>query len=261
MPRNSEDGASYGLTLTRGLAILRSFSDTDPALSATELAKRTGIPQPTVWRLCKTLQTEGYLTPDPGGSKFRPGLALLSLGVSALSQFSLAQHARPYLVELASHFSVVAGVVMPEGLQMRVIDRHQSPSALVTYNIHVGSTLPLWASGSGWAYLAGLDPSQRAELIARIEREQHEGWAAVKDVFAKALAHFEKTGVIVGTDILGGGLTAVAIPIVAPGSSSIYCLYCSAISPLLPHELIENRLAPRMRDIAAQLRMALALER
>src|SRR5690242_9276188 len=118
-------------TLLRGLSILKCFSESNEALSATDLAKLTGIPQPTIWRFCRSLQSEGYLTTDESRNRFRPGLALLSLGFSAISHFGLAQHARQYLGELAERFHIVAGLAVPEGLMMRVVDRQQSSSAVL----------------------------------------------------------------------------------------------------------------------------------
>src|SRR5580704_13433186 len=63
--------------LLRGLSVLRSFNETNDALSVTDLAKMTGIPQPTVWRFCRSLESAGYLVTDSGKTLFRPGLALL----------------------------------------------------------------------------------------------------------------------------------------------------------------------------------------
>ena len=45
----------------------------------------TRMPQPTVWRLCYTLQQLGYLVQSPDNpDKLRIGMAVLGLGQSSL---------------------------------------------------------------------------------------------------------------------------------------------------------------------------------
>ena len=70
-----EEGAADGgdplfvTALARGLAVLRCFTPRTRELSATELARMTKLPQPTIWRLCHTLRALGYLTQAPGGDR------------------------------------------------------------------------------------------------------------------------------------------------------------------------------------------------
>src|SRR5271168_5421030 len=100
----------------------------------------TGIPQPTVWRFCQTFRSAGYLTTDSEKTLFRPGLALLGLGFSAISHFDPSHHARRYLVELADKFKVVAGITSRDGLRMRIVARHQAVDAVLSYNSRIGAT-------------------------------------------------------------------------------------------------------------------------
>ena len=55
--QKSEKTGSPSSPLLRGLSILKCFDETNEALSVTELARRTGIPQPTVWRFCQTFRS------------------------------------------------------------------------------------------------------------------------------------------------------------------------------------------------------------
>jgi len=82
--REKSGGQPLVTGLLRGLAVLRCFDHGRERLGSSEIARMTGLPQPTVWRLCKTLEHGGYLTADPDGSRFRPGLSILTLGYSAL---------------------------------------------------------------------------------------------------------------------------------------------------------------------------------
>ena len=66
MKQKTAKTVSPSSPLLRGLSILKCFSESNAALSVTELARRTGIPQPTVWRFCQTFRSAGYLTTDSG---------------------------------------------------------------------------------------------------------------------------------------------------------------------------------------------------
>src|SRR5258708_34979733 len=106
--RKTRETVSPSSPLLRGLAILKCFNETNEALTVTDLAKLTGIPQPTVWRFCQTFRSAGYLTSDSDKTLFRPGLALLGLGFSAINHFDPSPHVRRHLVALASLFQLVA---------------------------------------------------------------------------------------------------------------------------------------------------------
>ncbi len=258
MKHEDKKAGAHSQTLLRGLSILKCFDETSQGLSVTDLAKRTGIPQPTVWRFCQTLHSAGYLTNDATKTLFRPGLALLGLGFSAISHFELSHHARRYLVELAETFAAVAGITSRDGLRMRIVDRHEAINAVLSYNSRVGGALPMATTASGWAYLASLDEASRDRMIVQIGKEQPDLWDLARPSFNKALARFRREGVIVSSGAIERGLTTVAIPIMSAGSGPAYPLYCSAISAALPEALIKAKLAPTLKKIASELRVALS---
>src|SRR5258706_5406105 len=81
--RLSRGKAPAVTALLRGLEVLRCFDYERKSLGSSEIARLTGLAQPTVWRLCKTLEQEGYLAAEPGGTRFSPGLADLTPGYAA----------------------------------------------------------------------------------------------------------------------------------------------------------------------------------
>jgi len=257
MKQKTRKTGSPSSPLLRGLSILKCFNETNEALTVTDLAKLTGIPQPTVWRFCQTFRSAGYLTSDSDKTLFRPGLALLGLGFSAINHFDPSHHTRRYLVELAGRFKIVAGVTAREGLRMRILDRHQDADAVLSYNSRIGGSLPMATTASGWAYLASLDAIERSKLVTQIAKEQPDLWTMALPSFNKALARYQREGIIVSAGPIERGLTTVAIPIASGNSSAIYPLYCSAISSALPADVIKRELAPMLKKISGELRVAL----
>src|SRR3954470_22827873 len=80
-----EKDRQFVTALARGLGVLRCFTHATPELGTAEIARMTGLPQPTVWRLCHTLMQEGYLVQADRGDKLRPGIPVLSLGYAAIA--------------------------------------------------------------------------------------------------------------------------------------------------------------------------------
>ena len=83
--------------LARGLEILRVFNPSDGALGNQEIARRTGIPKPTVSRLAYTLTKLGYLIYFPDTRRYQLGPAGLSLGYAILNRLRIRQVARPLM--------------------------------------------------------------------------------------------------------------------------------------------------------------------
>ncbi|WP_148274496.1 helix-turn-helix domain-containing protein [Advenella kashmirensis] len=69
--------------LARGLEILQCFDAEQRTLGTTDIAQMTGLAQPTVWRLCYTLQKTGFLSNVPGKDKLQLGTAAIALGAAA----------------------------------------------------------------------------------------------------------------------------------------------------------------------------------
>jgi DNA-binding IclR family transcriptional regulator len=258
--RDEQAPASQVGTLLRGLSILKCFAESNAELGASEIARLTRIPQPTVWRLCRTLQNEGYLVADQGGTRFRPGVAVLGLGFAVLNRLSFAEHARPDLMSIAAEFQSVAGIAAPEQLAMRVIQRIQPPDAMLFFNIRLAQTFPVATSSSGWAYLAALDETERQAFITTLAKEQADLWSKAKRHFLSALKNYRDNGILINVGTYYPGMTSVSIPLVNQKTKSIYALYCSGLSSILTREVISNRLAPRLKKAAVNLQIALASE-
>ncbi len=86
----------YSQSLERGLAILGCFTPARPVLGIADIADELGMSRSTTHRYVITLVALGYL--EQGASrKYRLGLRVTDLGMSALNSTGLREHARPYL--------------------------------------------------------------------------------------------------------------------------------------------------------------------
>src|SRR4029077_19838606 len=71
--------------LGRGLDILQCFTPATPELGTSQLARMTGLPQPTVWRLCHTMTELGFLVQAPDQDRLRLWLSCFHADVAGLA--------------------------------------------------------------------------------------------------------------------------------------------------------------------------------
>jgi DNA-binding IclR family transcriptional regulator len=237
--------------LARGLQILSCFSATQPQLSGSEIATLTGLPQPTVWRLCHTMLALGMLI-TTSGDKMRPGLPVLRLGHSALAGFSALEFARPHMQDLADRYGGACGIATRDSFDMLFLERCESNNQLVL-NLRRGSTVPVASSAFGWAYLAGLSCDDRAELIAEIQSKDPKQWSSVSKHFEKALAEFEAQGFVLNEGVFHGAYNTVATPVFGANGKIIFCLNCGAASDTLSVKTLRKEVAPKLVALARML--------
>jgi DNA-binding IclR family transcriptional regulator len=138
--------------VTRSLALLDAFGIADSHLALAELARRTGVPKPSVLRLARTLALSGYLVPLEGGA-WRLGPAAARLGARYQRAFDLRNLIEPSLQKLAGETGRSASFFALEEQQrvrlLRVLgaDGFTSPT-------RVGEPLPLDRGAAGQVILA-----------------------------------------------------------------------------------------------------------
>jgi len=115
----------YSQSLERGLAILGCFTPERPVLGIADIADDLGMSRSTTHRYVITLVALGFL--EQGATrKYRLGLRVTDLGMSALNSTGLREHARPYLEELRQRTSYTVNLAVLDGPEIIYVDRARS---------------------------------------------------------------------------------------------------------------------------------------
>src|ERR1700728_3532297 len=104
----------YSQSLERGLAILVCFSGERPVWGIAALADELGMSRSTTHRYVITLVALGYLE-QGDRRKYRLGLRVTDLGMSAMNSTGLREHAHPYLEELRQRTSYTTNLGVLDG--------------------------------------------------------------------------------------------------------------------------------------------------
>lgn len=235
--------------LSRGLEVLRCFDANHRALGTTQIAARTGLPQPTVWRLCYTLQKLGYLTQVPGEDKLRVAAPVLSLGMSALSGMPSLELAKPLMQAVADQFRAAVALGQKDRECILYLQRCQGDSPLLT-NLRVGSRIPIYRSAIGWAYLSSLTEEQREAAVLELVPQ---GEKLALPAFDESMAMYRERGFVMNFGVQHKDVNTVAVPIVLDGGT-VYCISCGGPASSLTRKLMTEQVGPQLVETSAQLR-------
>lgn len=243
--------------LARGLQILQCFTTTRKQLGSAEIARITGLPQATAWRLCQTLLRAGFLSASLGSQRLQLGSSALALGLAASAAFDILEVVRPRMQELADRFNTSVSVAGRDGADMVYLQRCVA-EAMLGMNLQRGSRISLVKTALGWAYLTALAERVRSAVLRDIRRTDPANWPAVEHQLERALRQQERKGFVICKGLAHRGIIAIAVPIISATSSQVLAINCSAQTSDFTVKQLEIEIAPRLKDLARTIGGALS---
>lgn len=230
--------------LARGLELLRCFGMKERELGITELARRTGIPKPTVARLAGTLARLGYLDHLEAQGKYRLGAGVLALGYAMLSRLDVRELARPLMRELAERTQTSVSLGIRDRLSMVYVESVRS-SATITLQRGVGTRLDLATTAMGRAYLAGLPASERAFLMDQLRLSNERDWPLLKAGIEQGLRDHAERGFCISIGEWDKDTAGVGVSFCAP-DGMMMAFNCGIPAFMCSREQLENELGPAL---------------
>ena len=243
--------------LARGLEVLRCFHPGDRLLGNKDIAKRTGLPRPTVCRVTYTLTRMGYLSYSEKLGKYQLGTAVLSLGYSLLSNLDILKIARPLMQDLANYSNTAVGIGVRDRLGMVYLKGCTSTKATVSLDFEVGTSLPIATTSMGKALLCGMPEQEREVLMSHIRSENPKEWPLRKVGIDQALRDYQEHGFCYSIGEWRKDVSGVAVPIIPVDGSRLYSFNCAAPSFVLKQQMIVEDIGPRLvhmvRSVEAEI--------
>ena len=238
--------------LARGLDVLRAFRRGDPPLANQELARRTGLPKPTVSRLTYTLSRLGYLAYDPDLARYSLSAGALALGFTALGSLGIRDVARPLMQELADHAGASAALGTRDRFTMVYVEHCRGDSP-VHIALDTGAHIKLATTAMGRAYLAGLPEPERARLLDQLAEREGARWPAIRDGIDQAIEDLKTRGFVLSAGDWKAEISAVGVPLPVGTGSLAFALNCGGPTFLMPRERLIDDLGPRLAALAERL--------
>lgn len=166
----SEATGEFVQSLARGLAVIRAFDAEHPALSLSDVARRTGFPRAAARRFLHTLVTLGYMRTD--GREFALTPRVLELGFSYLSALSLPDVVQPHLERLSQEVGESVSAAVLDGADIVYIARVPT-RRIMSVRITIGTRFPAAATSMGRVLLAHLPALERERVLEATELVAH----------------------------------------------------------------------------------------
>ncbi|MBK7949537.1 MAG: helix-turn-helix domain-containing protein [Deltaproteobacteria bacterium] len=222
-------------TVEKALDVLFHLHDAPGAQGVSEIARALGLAKSSCHRLLAALVDREVVEQDESG-RYRPGLALLALGLGAQRREPVVELARPRLEAEAAALGETVFLVASRRGQLRVLDKVEG-SGFLRAAPGVGDVIPADVTAAGKLYRA-YHPVDLAEReSAELEAIRSQGHAVNRDAWIE-------------------GLSVLAVPIWQPdaegGLRIAAVLALAAASPRF-EALGEAVIAERLRAAAAEV--------
>lgn len=165
MPQDQPRSTEAVQSVERAIAILRCFTESEPELRVTEIARRLDLHKSTVSRILATLLAAGLVSQNSESGKYRLGLGLIGLAGVALGRLDVRGVAQPYLGNLVAFTQETVNITVLEGHECVNIERARSPQP-IRYEGWIGRRTPLHCTAAGKVLLAYLPDSERSIRLA-----------------------------------------------------------------------------------------------
>lgn len=238
-------------TVDKALDVLFHLHEAGGAVGLSEIGRALDLPKSSCHRLLSSLVDREVVTRDEGG-RYRPGLALLSLGIGAQRGEPVVAAARPVLEDEARALGETVFLVGLRHGKLRVLDEVEGPGFLRAAP-GVGDIVPADATAAGkvYAVFGTLSADEIRFAPGEPDAIRERGYALNRDGWIEGLSVL---GVPIWQGTGGGARDLVAVMALAAASPRFAQLGEGPIATRLL--LAAERVAARLGGAGAMLAAA-----
>jgi len=227
-------------SLQRAIAILRVFTEQEPALTVSEISRRLGLHKSTVSRILGALLDEGMVWHDPDTGRYSLGMALVEMAGVALGQIDVRAAAMPHMEGLAANTHETIALAVRRDREAVTV-AHLPSTHPIRHFVWIGRRLSLRTSAAGKALLATMHARGEdwEELLGNPEVDLPAEW---ETALAAELATIAQQGYAEESGEFELGTAAIAVPILDRTGAAVAALSISGPS---------TRFGPETRRAAA----------
>lgn len=254
----------YSQSLERGLAILGCFTPERPVLGIADIADDLGMSRSTTHRYVITLVALGYL--EQGASrKYRLGLRVTDLGMSALNSTGLREHSHPYLEELRQQTSYTVNLAVLDGAEILYVDRARSfrrGQSKIDLGLHPGSRLPAYCTSMGKLLLANLPDAEQHDLFGKIKlTKRGPNTITSKKALRDELDQVREENFAVNDQELAPELHSISAPVRNESREVVAAINLAAHSSMISLAELVDALGPHLVSTADRISARLGYRR
>ena len=243
---------NFMTSLARGLIVIQAFSPTNPQMTISQLAVKTGLSRAAVRRCLYTLTKLGFAGAEDG-SRFSLRPRLLTLSQTYTASNSLSTAAQPILERMSATLRESFSVATLDGHDIVYIARTVGTRVLAV-DLHIGSRLPAFCTSMGRVLLAYLPPEELEAYLARAVLTPHTTRTVTSvEKLRLILRNVRRNGYALVDQELEVGLRSLAVPVYGANGRVTATVNLSGNSPRMPVYDMQTRFLPYLRNAANEL--------
>lgn len=246
-------------SLQRGLAVIRAFDADSPAMTLSDVARRTGMTRAAARRFLLTLADLGYVRTD--GRQFMLSPRVLDLGFAFLSGAGLPAVAEPHLEALVAEVHETSSVAVLDGDDVVYVAR-VAVRRIVNIAIAIGTRFPAYATSLGRVLLAAQPDDWLDEYFRRVRLQPLTPRMVSNEVaLRKTLEEVRTSGYSLTDQELEPGLRSIAVPLRDASSAVVAAMNLSVHVGTESTATMRRVLLPKLRTAADAVEADLRVHR
>lgn len=251
-----DSGGDFVRALARGLAVLKAFDQNDPAMTLSDVARKTGLSRASAGRFLKTLVTLEYASFD--GREFRLRPRVLELGMAYFSSHSFVDIANPILKAAADRAQEPCSMAVLDGADIVYVVRHTA-DRMMSISINIGKRYPAHYTSLGWVLLGGLDDAELDRILAGAELRRVTPHTITDRAQLRAIIEKGRVaGYCEAESQLETGILSIAVPVRDRAGAIIAAINMGVPSSRHDRESLRRDLLPILKETAAEIEFALS---
>ncbi|MFA1821820.1 IclR family transcriptional regulator [Virgibacillus oceani] len=161
-----KEKTSRSSSVDKALLLLNCFTEKSYSLTLDDIAKLTGIPRSTVFRMLTSLEDYGYISRVKLSNKtwYSLGYTFLEKGLMLHRNLDIREYARESMISLRNELNLNVQLAIQEGVDALYIEQIQSWRPIRLYPA-IGRRAPLYAAACPRILLAFLDKSEQNRIL------------------------------------------------------------------------------------------------
>ena len=209
-------------SIKRAIQILNLFQD-EKYLGITEMSRQLNLSKTTIFRVVRTLESEGWLIQGKESTKYRLGFEILTVASSLCKQYDfkeIAVEVMTNLKDVVNETVILSTYTGNHGVCIEKVDSENK----IKLTSEVGQIIPLHAGATGKSILANLPQEEREKVISQGLSHYTDLTLTDAELLEKDLVEIRKKGYSCSYGETDEGVMAVGAPIFDQKGRLLYSL-------------------------------------
>lgn len=251
----AENSADFVRSMARGLSVIKAFDRFTPAMTLSEVARKTGLPRAAAGRFLKTLVTLEYASFDGREYRLRP--RVLELGMAYFSSFSFIEIANPILEAAAKRAEEPCSMGVLDGIEVVYVARHTA-NRMMSISIALGNRYQATSTSLGRVLLGGLPDPELDAILDKVEIRQVTPLTVTdKRKLREMIMQGRSDGYCTADSQLEIGIRSIAVPVRGRDGKIIAAINMGVPATRHSVQSLISQLLPILRSAANEIEFAL----